>query len=560
MLFENHLKDMQSSGLCDPTIRTSGVYSVDSDEVKTILGFDPGGPGLAFPYVGTTNGNGEPFTRIKPDHPFKDSEGRPAKYLTAKGATNHLYIPPTYRKKDLLNRELPVILTEGEKKALKGAQEFEDFVVIALPGVWCFKTKNSYMIPDFKKIAWKGRIVYIVYDSDVTSKREVRQAEDALAAQLDRLGAHVYICRIPSAEDGSKLGLDDYLIRHNTDTFKAEVIGKALIWSQRGNIRVEAADDFLMRPIKQQEDIVGCGILPARSLAMVTAYSKEGKSLFVCNLGICIASGKPFLNQFPVTRRRRVLYFQLEISEKSMQRRLNLMLNYASDNGMIPGPFFQIVNLPPIKIDQDAGIKAAMRIIRATRAEVVIWDPLYKLHSLEENKQRDMRRVLEKFEYLRDTFGIAQLIVHHHGKPVQNSGRETFQLKRGSSALDDFGDSYLTLTRYKKKESSNYQRLSFTLRNAEEPEDLVLYRDPASLWYEVVSPAEKNMKVSLEDVVRALVELGGRAKRKALIEKLRNSYGASERTATDSMAEAHRLRRIQKERVGSHVEFSLHKN
>ena len=314
-------------------------------------------------------------------------------------------------------------------------------MAIALSGVWCFKSKNSSLIPDFQKLAWKGRVVYIVYDSDVVTKREVRQTEDTLAAQLDRLEAHVYICRIPSAEDGSKLGLDDYLIRHDVDSFKAEVINKALVWSPRGNIRVEAADDFLAREIHQQEDIVGCGILPARSLSMVTAYSKEGKSLFVCNLGICIASGRPFLNQFAVPRRRRVLYFQLEISEKSMQRRLALMRNYAGEQSIFAGSFFQIVNLPPIKIDQDAGIKTAMRIIRASRAEVVIWDPLYKLHSKEENSQRDMRRVLEKFEYFRDTFGIAQIIVHHHGKPIQNSGREAFQLKRGSSALAARGES-----------------------------------------------------------------------------------------------------------------------
>ena len=291
---------------------------------------------------------------------------------------------------------------------------------------------------------------------------------------------------------------------------------------------------------------------------MVTAYSKEGKSLFVCNLGICIASGKPFLNQFPVPRRRRVLYFQLEISEKSMQRRLNLMLNYAGENGMIPGPFFQIVNLPPIKIDQDAGIKAAMRIIRATRAEVVIWDPLYKLHSQEENKQRDMRRVLEKFEYLRDTFGIAQVIVHHHGKPVQNSDREAFQLKRGSSALDDFGDSYLTLTRYKKEQGSSYQRLSFTLRNAEQPEDLVLYRNPEALWYEVVAEPNPGRKVTIPNVINALMHLGGTAMRRELIARLTEVHEAGERTVIRVITEAHELGRIGKRQQASEVEFFTH--
>lgn len=336
------------------------------------------------------------------------------------------------------------------------------------------------------------------------------------------------------------------------------MIDQALIWTPRGNIRVEPADDFLIRPITQQEDVVGCGVLPGQSLAMVTAYSKEGKSLFVCNLGISIASGKPFLNQFPVPRQHRVLYFQMEISEKQMQRRLKLMLDYANNNGIIPGPHFKLVNLPPVRLDTDNGVKAAMRIIRATRPEVVIWDPLYKLHGQDENKQRDMRRVLEKFEYLRDTFGIAQVIVHHHGKPAKDSGKQGMQLQRGSSALDDFGDSYLTLTRYKHAEGSSYQRLSFTLRNAEQPEDLILYRNPRSLWYEVVADPNPGRKVTLTDVVGALVDLGGTAKRRDLIECLMESCKAGERTVINTVAEAHQLERIGKRQHGSEVEFFTH--
>ena len=225
---------------------------------------------------------------------------------------------------------------------------------------------------------------------------------------------------------------------------------------------------------------------------------------------------------------------------------------------MNPGPFFQIVNLPPIKIDQNDGIKAAMRIIRASRAEVVIWDPLYKLHSKEENSQRDMRRVLEKFEYLRDTFGIAQIIVHHHGKPVQNSDRAAFQLKRGSSALDDFGDSYLTLTRYKKNQGSQYQRLSFTLRNAEQPEDLILYRNPEGLWYEVVADSNPGRKVTVPNVVNALMNLGGNAKRRELIDRLIEVCKAGERTVISTVTEAHELGRIGKRQQGAEVEFFIH--
>lgn len=180
MLSENHRDDLQSSGLLEPIIQASGVYSVTRAEARKILGFDPGGPALAFPYSDTTSANGEAFIRLKPDLPFNPTGDRPAKYLTAKSGTNHLYILPIYAKKDLLNRELPIILTEGEKKCLKGAQELRDFLSMALPGVWCFKTKGSpRLIRDFHKLAWRDRSVYITYDSDVTTKREVHQAENA---------------------------------------------------------------------------------------------------------------------------------------------------------------------------------------------------------------------------------------------------------------------------------------------------------------------------------------------------------------------------------------------
>jgi RecA-family ATPase len=226
-------------------------------------------------------------------------------------------------------------------------------------------------------------------------------------------------------------------------------------------------------------EVIGCGILPAQAIAVISAYSKMGKSIMAMILGICIASGHPFLVQFPITRRWRVLYFQLEISEKSIADRLRKILPYARRHGIDPGSNFEIVNMPPLKIDTDDGLKAAMRIIRARRPDVVIWDPLYKLHSQDENKSDRMQRVLDKFDYIRSVFKVTQIIVHHHGKPSKDtSGRDGFQLMRGSSVFDAFADSYLTLIPHKKGEGSRYQRLLFTLRNAEAPEDRIIDRNP----------------------------------------------------------------------------------
>src|SRR4051812_14557916 len=105
-----HLQDLKSSGLSDEMIELSACYSIDRAKGKHELTYDPGSDGLAIPYPGT-NGNGPAFVRIKPDVPFKDSEGRPAKYLTAKNAGNRLYIPPIYSDRHFRDLHIPVIIT-----------------------------------------------------------------------------------------------------------------------------------------------------------------------------------------------------------------------------------------------------------------------------------------------------------------------------------------------------------------------------------------------------------------------------------------------------------------
>jgi hypothetical protein len=503
-----------------------------------------------------TNGTQPAFVRIKPDHPFADEAGRVAKYLTAKNVVNRLYVPPIYTERIFKDTSIPIIVTEGEKKALKGAQDLDGFLVLGLAGVWCFKTKGRPLIEDFKKIVFQERPVYIVYDSDVITKREVQAAESALGAALDTVGANVNICRIPPASSGAKQGLDDYLLTHSTETFIEQVLDRALIWTPRGAIAVENASELEHKTFPHLPEVIGCGILPAEAMAVISAYSKMGKSLLAMMIGISLASGKPFLSQFPVGRRWRVLYIQLEISEKSIADRLRKMLPYARREGFNPGSNLEIVNMPPFKIDTDEGLKSYMRVIHAKRPEIVIWDPLYKLHSQDENKSDRMQRVLDKFDYLRSVFHVTQIIVHHHGKPSKDtSARDGFQLMRGSSVFDAFADTYLTLIPHKKDEGSRHQRLIFTLRNAEAPEDLILDRNPDTLWYEVVREAKGDSKIGIASVVNALMNLGGRAKRQELLDRLMADFKASERTALRAIDDAVDLGRVRKEKNGREVEY-----
>ncbi len=553
-LRDHHLADLRSSGLGDEIIELAELHSVMRVDATELLGFDPGSDGLAFPYPGT-NGTQRAFVRFKPDNPFSGPTGRAAKYLTAKNGRNHLYVPPIYTGGIFKDTAIPVVITEGEKKALKGAQDLDGFLVLGLAGVWCWKSKDVPLIDDLKRIPWRERQVYVVYDSDVVAKREVQAAENALASVLDKGGAQVNICRIPTGERGEKQGLDDYLITHSAEVFAEHVLDRALIWTPRGTIAIESASELADKSFPQLPEVIGSGILPPEAMLVISAYSKMGKSILALMVGICIASGKSLLNQFPVERQWKVLYFQMEISAKSVAARLRKMLAYARQQGFDPGSNLDIVNMPPIKLDNDEGLKAAMRIIRARRPDVVIWDPLYKLHSQDENKSDRMQRLLDKFSYIRSVFKVAQIIVHHHGKPQKDSGRDGFQLMRGSSVFDAFADTYLTLLPYKKIEGRRYQRLTFTLRNDEAPEDLIVDRDPDNLWYEVVKEADRETKVGLSDVVNTLMHLGGRAKRQDLINRLKDDFNIGDRTAERVISDAVELQRIGRDKLGREVEF-----
>lgn len=210
----NHIQDLEKSGLSKTTIGEAGIYSATEREIKNILGFSiKNSPGLAFPYPGTNGNQSKPYIRIKIDHSPK-IKGKCAKYLSPKGSKNRLYIPPGVEK-ILVDPAIPLYLTEGEKKALKAVQEGMN--CIGLAGVWCWKGKvssnESVPIPDLDLIHWKGRQVFIIFDSDVGSKPEVKKAEKALAKELTHRGAIVRAIRLPD-RDTEKIGLDDYLCGH----------------------------------------------------------------------------------------------------------------------------------------------------------------------------------------------------------------------------------------------------------------------------------------------------------------------------------------------------------
>jgi len=237
-LNDAHLATLRDgSGITEAVILARGYRTITEANELRALGFAPvqcRAPGLLLP-VHTPDG-GESLYVYRPDNPrcIEDkSKGRlpdgtypqkVIKYELPKGTGVRLDCPPTCRPM-LADPSIPLWVTEGQKKA--DALASRELCAIALLGVWNFKGKNplggTTLLADWDYIALDGRDVRVVFDSDVMTKSQVRQALARLTEHLQRKQAHVSAVYLSDGRVG-KVGVDDYLVAgHSVDDLNALV-------------------------------------------------------------------------------------------------------------------------------------------------------------------------------------------------------------------------------------------------------------------------------------------------------------------------------------------------
>lgn len=496
MICGTHLEDLKKSGLNETTVLAAELYCADRDEVKKILGFDAGSGGLVIPYP-RLDGH-PPFSRIKPDiPPIIDS--KPAKYLSPKGARNHLYIPQSLPIEALANYRARLIITEGEKKALKAVQE--DIPCVALLGVWSWKDKEG-VIKDLDRIFLKNRHVFLAFDSDAAVNSDVQEAERALARELRKRGATVEAIRIPPGPNGAKQGLDDFLATHSVETFWTLPVEPV---SEVQEKTILTLDQFMARPLPAIPSLIGEGVITAASLNSLVGRAKLGKTWFTIQLALSISGIAKFFvcEKLPVHQCGRVLYVNAEVAEAMFQKRLGWILAEAKRKGLnTDAPlknFFPITVRGDLRLDRKAGEKELVKMIEKVKPMLIVLDPIGPLHYWDENKQQDMGKLLNFLLSIVNYFNTAMIVVHHMGKSTEN--REEIHYGRGSSVFGDRVDSNLNLMPYGEQGTATRLKLSFTLRNGPPLDPLIVKRNEGEFLYSAVGQTDDTVEW-LEDLLR----------------------------------------------------------
>lgn len=221
--FEHRDEVLNASGIDKKVADARGYTTVDDPDLLVTEGYKRAiarkvVPGLLIPlYSPAGERVGSTF---KPDTPRTGKRsGKPAKYENPGGSRNVVDCHPAMTEQ-VADAEIDLWITEGNKKA--DAAVSRGLCCLALSGVdnWAHRPKKqeaSQPCPEWDDVALRDRRVFIVYDSDQATNRNVQRARRALTVFLVSRGVRdVLWVDLPHGEEGDKVGLDDYFVRGGT--------------------------------------------------------------------------------------------------------------------------------------------------------------------------------------------------------------------------------------------------------------------------------------------------------------------------------------------------------
>jgi hypothetical protein len=168
---------------------------------------------------------------------------------------------------------------------------------------------------------------------------------------------------------------------------------------------------------------------------------KTGKSFFALELAVAVASGTPGAGRWPVATPGPVLLLAAEDPVAVVVQRLAALA--ASRGRALAALPLALIAEPVVRLPE--GLARLAATVAHLRPQLLVLDPLIRLHRADENSAPEMAAILDGLRTLARDTACAVLLVHHARKAP--AGSSPGQGLRGSSDLHAFGDTNLYLRR-----------------------------------------------------------------------------------------------------------------
>lgn len=209
-------KDLARSGITPEQAEQAGIYYEASG--KDVFEEFKGQPVAVFPYFDPftdkvltfrRDGRQEEFARVRYLSKTMDKKARRYDQPRASGVMPYFPMVLDWPK-IIADTTHPIVFTEGEKKAL--ALACHGVATIGLGGVYNFMDDGRFL-ELLEGIKYSQRPIILMFDSDRADNPNIRVAEDRLASEISlKRGGEVHLVTLPPKADGSKQGVDDFIV------------------------------------------------------------------------------------------------------------------------------------------------------------------------------------------------------------------------------------------------------------------------------------------------------------------------------------------------------------
>lgn len=283
-------------------------------------------------------------------------------------------------------------------------------------------------------------------------------------------------------------------------------------------------------------DEVVCGVLHRGCKLILSAPSKARKSWTMLELGLSVAGGQYWMGIETVPTP--VLYIDFEFLYGLFSERRNKIIMAKYGNMDIELPFYELVLR-----GYDASFFEIKKHIESFCKEkkigFIIVDPIYKLaDDFDENKAKDVAKLLREFEKLASSLNVAIAFAHHFAKG-NSSEKGSIDRASGSGVWAREPDAILMVTPL---DDENYT-LEMHLRNFPQKDPIAIYWNDG-VWEvntnidvdseiknrAIFKPNKSRFKATASDLKHILQERGETVIDKNNRLKIASELGVSERT------------------------------